>query len=157
MTKDEFKPLIVKLKWAYIKDKMFEEEGQINEWYSELLDLEQPTALKAVSNYIRTSRFQPTISDIRDEYNKLMEFKRAKTAEIWEIIDQQLSYWPNADKGKATKDLLAEILNKNSGSWDDKIRCAREIAWKIRSRVEHCEKAGEKLEPDIKDYLRTLL
>ena len=157
MTKDEFKPLIVKLKTAFIRDKFFEDTGQIDLWYEMLQDLNPKYAEQAVTNYIKKNRYQPTIADIRQEYTTIVDDIKARTKHIREILDLQISYWPNADKGRETWNLLAELLNKHGGDWSEKTNYARTIADQIFNHVRHCEETGEKLETDIKDYLRTLL
>lgn len=157
MTKEEFKPLVYKMKTAFVRDGFFEDVGQIDLWYEMLRDLKPKYAAEAVDNYIRQNRYQPTIADIREEYKVIVDDIKAKTANIREIIDAQLSYYPNVDKGKETWDLIAVLLNKHGGDWAEKTRYAKVLADKIFDHVRHCEETDEPLEPDVKDYLRTLL
>ena len=157
MTKDEFKPLVYKMKTAFVRDGFFEDIGQIDLWYEMLSDLKPKYAAQAVDNYIKKNRYQPTIADIRQEYATIVDDIKARTKHIREILDLQISYWPDVDKGRETWSLLAELLNKHGGDWSEKTNYARTIADQIFNHVRHCEETGEQLESDIKDYLRTLL
>lgn len=157
MTAEEFANLVKKLKSAFVRDNFFEDPDQIDLWYEMLRDLKPKYAAEAVDNYIRQNRYQPTIADIREEYKVIVDDIKAKTNNIREIIDVQLSYYPNVDKGKETWDLIAVLLNEHGGDWEEKTRYAKVLADKIFDHVRHCEETGEPLEPDVKDYLRTLL
>ena len=157
MTKEEFKPLIYELKTAYVRDKFFDDFHQINLWYEKLSDLDAKYAALAVDAYIKKSRYQPTIADIRDEYTAILKDAMSKSKDIKEILDAQLSYYPDADNGKDTWDILEKIVIANGSNWEEKTAYARKLADQIRDHVRHCEETGETLEPDVKDYLRTLL
>lgn len=157
MTKEEFKPLIYELKTAYIRDKFFDDFHQINLWYEKLSDLNPKYAAQAVDAYIKKGKYQPTIADIRDEYKTILEDAMAKSKGIMDILDAQLSYYPDADKSKETWDILEHIISAHGSNWEEKTAYARKLADQIRDHVRHCEETGERLEPDVKDYLRTLL
>lgn len=157
MTPSEFEVIAFDLKKAYKRDGFLSSDEDMDFWYRMLKDLKPKYAAEAVDNYIRQNRYQPTIADIREEYKVIVDDVKAKTNNIREIIDVQLSYYPNVDKGKETWDLIAVLLNKHGGDWAEKTRYAKVLADKIFDHVRHCEETGEQLEPDVKDYLRTLL
>lgn len=158
MKPNEFNEIAIKLRRAYKRDGFLSDDADMDFWYEMLSDLNPKYAAQAVTNYIRNNRFQPTIADIRHEHDLIVEDIRAKTQNLKEILDVQLSYWPNVDKGKETWSLLAELINKHGGrDWTRRTNYARQLADEIFKHVRHCEETGEKLESDIKDYLRTLL
>lgn len=157
MTPSEFEVIAFDLKKAYRRDGFLNSDEDMDFWYRMLKDLNPKYAAQAVDNYIRKNRYQPTIADIRDEYKAIVDDIKARTKDIKEILDVQLSYWPYVDKGKETWDLIAKLINSHANGWDEKRAYAKALAGEIFNHVRHCEETGEKLETDVKDYLRTLL
>lgn len=68
MTKDEFFTIANKLKAAYSREA-FQEQYTFQLWYECLQDLDAKWVDAAVIDLIKTMRYCPRISDIREKYN----------------------------------------------------------------------------------------
>lgn len=95
MTKDEFRPIVKKLKIAYRRDGFFSDEDMIDLWYERLGKAEPEYLAKAVDNYIDKNSFQPTIADIIAEYKAIKDGISAVNARLREIYDRTRGVYPN--------------------------------------------------------------
>ena len=68
MTKAEFFPIANKLKAAYPR-QAFVEQYMFDAWFECLEDLEAEYVNKAVVDLIKTMKYLPSISEIREKYS----------------------------------------------------------------------------------------
>lgn len=66
MNSQEFSTIASILKKAYGSDKVMPDQEAINVWYGFLKDIDYRTMKVAVSEHIATSRFAPSISELRE-------------------------------------------------------------------------------------------
>lgn len=90
MTKEETLKILTVLKSAYptfYRDSNSEElSGVINLWYQHLSDLDYERVEKAVSYYISTEKFAPSIAGIRETIYKMFADNRLSTSEAWKLV-----------------------------------------------------------------------
>ena len=142
MTREEFKPMAKTLKIAYQKDNFLSDKDSLNLWYYMLKDLDAKVVFDAVSKYIKTKTFQPTIADIRnlceEELNKYSKCR----SEMREIFDYTRGFYPAYCQ--IEKDTM-EYWNKMTAAdtWEDRITKARWLSNKIIDYVHMCELTGK--------------
>lgn len=66
MTKDEFSKIATALKAVYTDPKFLPDTNAISVWYGFLKDLSNAQCQAAISKYVATRKFPPTIADIRE-------------------------------------------------------------------------------------------
>ena len=95
MTKVNFKKIVRELELAYIRDNFFKESGQIDLWYEMLGDVNEEILRSAIRNYIAKNVFQPTIADIKSEYNKIVDEYNTIKYQLKEIYDRTRGTYPD--------------------------------------------------------------
>lgn len=66
MTKGEFVKIADAIKTFYPTDKLLPNKEAMQLWYQELQDLPYEIAMVAVRKHVNTSRFPPTVADLRE-------------------------------------------------------------------------------------------
>ena len=99
ITMDDFKVIVKILKAAYPRDNFIPNEYTFNLWYKALQDIQYPTLNKAVTNYIMTNKFPPTIADIRSLSYRLTNRPDMMSSAAWNQLLRALrqSYSPDAE------------------------------------------------------------
>ena len=99
ITMDDFKVIVKILKAAYPRDNFIPNEYTFNLWYKALQDIQYPTLNKAVTNYIMTNKFPPTIADIRSLSYRLTTQPDMLASAAWNQLIRALrqSYSPDAE------------------------------------------------------------
>ena len=95
MTKEEFKPIARTLKHAYRREDFFNDTAILETWLRLLEDLDADILQKAVDNYIREAKYQPTIADIRTEYAKIIKEQSEIKMRLMEIYDRTRGIYPD--------------------------------------------------------------
>lgn len=95
MTKDELKPILKKLKFAYQRESFLAEQEALDLWLERLGDCKKEILEVAVGNYIDKNTYQPTIADIRAEYKKIVEAREHIKAQLREIYDRTRGTYPD--------------------------------------------------------------
>ena len=88
MTFEEFKAIAKTLNAIY-EDKgalMFETKEKMLAWYACLKDLDYEILSKAVKNHMLTSKFKPTIPELREAYARLVLPQYPTAQEAWAIV-----------------------------------------------------------------------
>lgn len=86
MTKEEFGRMVKIIRTAYPREDFVAGQEAFNLWYGHLKDLKYMVAEKAVDRYIDTSRYAPTIADIRTTYEEV----RAELRNQLHLVKQEL-------------------------------------------------------------------
>ena len=76
-------------------------------WYDALSDLDFETTKKAVINHVKNSKFPPTVADIRESYNVLIQEKKKLLHRMDELFEEMRNYYPNGSEDKDAKIYLA--------------------------------------------------
>ena len=99
ITVDDFKVIVKILKAAYPRDNFIPNNYTFGLWYKALQDIQYPTLNKAVTNYIMTNKFPPTIADIRSLSYRLTNRPDMLSSAAWNQLIRALrqSYSPDAE------------------------------------------------------------
>lgn len=86
MTKQEFLPIAKGMKSMYSAQHFLEDNTAIEMWYKLLADLDAQLVSAAVQQHICTSRFPPTVADIREACSKVTTVDRKDWLEGWREV-----------------------------------------------------------------------
>ena len=91
MNKKEFKEIIENIKGVYL-DKFPEINGRARDiWYECLEDLDFCRTKKAVTNYAKSNKYPPAISDIREQHQLLLEdeIRNAPKPNRFDVLEKE--------------------------------------------------------------------
>ena len=110
LSEEEFLTIATKINQVYRDKQPITKQG-INIWYDLLSDLDAKTLNLAVSNYIKSNKYPPTIADLRNEYQLIIDKIARINNELKDIYNRTSGIYPdmylNADENtrkKAAKD-----------------------------------------------------
>lgn len=152
MTKEEFKTIAKSLELAYRRDQFFTEKAMLDEWLRLLSDLDATILAKAVDNYIQSSKYQPTIADIRGEYQKIIDHKREIYRELHEIYDRTRGIYPNSTDDAETKQAWWDLVKQKPE--EERIAYARRIENITNQYVLMVERSDRETIPTITEFFR---
>ena len=87
---DDFKVIAKILVTAYPAKNFLGDEYSLGLWYKALQDIPYPILNKAVTNYVMTSRYPPTIADIRELSYKLSNAPEMLGSSAWNQLIRAL-------------------------------------------------------------------
>ena len=106
-------------------------------WYEALSDLDFATTKKAVINHVKNSKFPPTVADIRESYNVLIQEKKKLSHRMDELFEEMRNYYPNGSEDKdAENAYLHLIVLKNP---KDRLEFATNLSRRVVEYVKDCE------------------
>lgn len=152
MTKDEFRPIIKKLKIAYRRENFFNDEDMIDLWYERLGDLKTAFLAEAVNNYIDANAYQPTIADIRAEYQKIEDHIRIINRELRTIYDRTVGTYPNSLDNKETQSTWWELIK--GYPLEERIAAAEEVERMTIDYIREVERSDRQEVPHITDFFK---
>lgn len=148
MTKDEFKPIAQKLRKIYTRDNFLADKETFDLWYEYLSDLETRAVERVVDDYIKTNSYQPTIADIRNGYQVLLDGYNALLKDVKNEFELANSYYPKPDN--TAYDLFLEKIKKNpQREWRSRARA-------FKNKTDEYVRQGEinRMEfPSFRDYI----
>ena len=162
MTKDEFRPIVKKLKIAYRRDGFFSDEDMIDLWYERLGNTKPEYLIKAVDNYIDKNTFQPTIADIIAEYKAITDGISAVNARLMEIYDRTRGIYPNLLlNGSEEEKKSAELEARNAWTslimkkpFHERIAYAERIEQITIKYVKMIEDSGRNVIPTLEEFFK---
>ena len=86
MTFEEFSRLGMAIKEFYPSEKVLQTDEAIKLWFQQLKDLDYKFASVALSKYVATNKWPPTIADIRENYLDVTQGKTIDWGEGWEEV-----------------------------------------------------------------------
>ena len=90
MNVEEFKLLVKGLKAAYPSQNFLPDDYSMKLWYSLLKDVDYALAEAAAYKHICTSRFPPTIADLRAQCTQVTEEKPKTWLDGWSIVQKMI-------------------------------------------------------------------
>ena len=93
MNVEEFKLLVKGLKAAYPSQNFLPDDYSMKLWYSLLKDVDYALAEAAAYKHICTSRFPPTIADLRAQCTQVTEEKPKTWLDGWSIVQKMIGRW----------------------------------------------------------------
>ncbi len=93
MEREEFKILVKAMKAVYAQPTFIPDQDAFNVWYALLQDLTYEQANLAVQKYMITEKFPPTIADIRQKANEIVQpdVEILTELEAWSLVRKALS------------------------------------------------------------------
>ena len=86
MTYDEFKILAKGMKAVYTQPTFLPDAAAFNIWYQLLQDIDYKIANAAIQKYMLTSKFPPTIADIREQAASVVSGEKPLWSDGWEEV-----------------------------------------------------------------------
>ena len=86
MTYDEFKILAKGMKAVYMQPTFLPDAAAFNIWYQLLQDIDYKIANAAIQKYMLTSKFPPTIADIREQAASVVSGEKPLWSDGWEEV-----------------------------------------------------------------------
>lgn len=162
MKKSETTKLIAKLMTVYPSFKfgtnIFTGEENtlvevVNVWHEMLGDMDYSDADAALNICIKQCKFVPTVADIREQYENIVEDRLREQAAIKNEYDHCRSYYPGSGPLDYGWPEFQERLKKAKPN--RMVDAARYLSNKIVSYVHECEKNGENPK-DLAECIRTI-
>lgn len=148
MTKEEWGKIVKKICDFYPRYDFMDKQDVFDAWYSLLEDLEYPATVRAVENYVKGHQYPPTIADIRQEYQVLLDGYNALLKDVKNEFELANSYYPKPDD--TAYDLFLEKIKKNpQREWRSRARA-------FKNKTDEYVRQGEinRMEfPSFRDYI----
>lgn len=159
MTFKEFAIITDAIKTYYPKDNMFPTEQAMGLWYDALKDLDYKMAEMQIKKHISTSKYPPTIADIRECLNDFAEEKVLDTSQAWEVVLKALE--TTDENGNASKHFLElpEYIQRAVGGKIQFLEMANEPRirgmekanfMKVYPKIAEEERKNRMLQPEIR-------
>ena len=99
MTREEFAKITLTIKSCYQKEtNLFQSEQVIRLWYEHLKDLDYVTLQVALSVWIDTSKWSPSIADLREMCIKIQDNTPDDWSESWEKVMHAITVYGRDNK-----------------------------------------------------------
>lgn len=106
-------------------------------WYEGLSDLNFSIAKKAVVNHIKTSKFPPTVADIREQYTKYKDRQKEYVNALDNIFKEIKESYPNGDMNSRASSYYYQWLCDIEPSV--RLEKANKLKNKVIAYVKGCE------------------
>lgn len=99
MTREEFAKITMAIKSCYQKEtNLFANEQIVKIWYEHLKDLDYMTLQVALSAWIDTNKWSPSIADLREMCTKICDGTPSDWSEAWEKVMYAISVYGRNNK-----------------------------------------------------------
>lgn len=132
----------------------FEKLGDlaIEMWFECFSDLEYRIARQAIVNHAKSSKFPPTVADIREQYELLISKAKQKALELERVFLEMQGFYPN---GKEDKEALSVFVKHISNTnCETQLKRAREIKCAVIDYVKRCENGEEEFNMSLSECIR---
>jgi hypothetical protein len=117
MTEKEFSILVKAMKAVYGSPQFIPDKYAFQVWYSLLKDLDYKTVNVAIQRHMTTSRYPPTIADIREQCSNIVDEQEPDVLEAWSLVSKAKRNGIYGAKEEFEK--LPEAVKKAVGSSDN--------------------------------------
>ena len=90
MDREEFRTLVKGMKAVYTDPKFIADKDAFDVWFQLLKDLDYEKAGMAVQKHMMSSRFPPTIADVREQYACITQPQELNEMEAWSLVSSAL-------------------------------------------------------------------
>ena len=99
MTREEFAKITMAIKSCYQKEtNLFANEQIVKIWYEHLKDLDYMTLQVALSAWIDTNKWSPSIADLREMCTKICDGTPSDWSEAWEKVMYAITVYGRNNK-----------------------------------------------------------
>lgn len=165
MTHDEFKLLAKGLKAAYPSQNFLPDDYSMRLWYTLLKDVDYTLASAAAYKHMCSSRFPPTIADLREQCSQVTQPKPKSWLDGWGVVQKLIGKYGFYRQREALAELdefdpLAASVVERLG-W--RSLCMSESPTVDRANFRQCyeavqtrERENDKLPPAVSSRLQEL-
>lgn len=93
MTKEEFGRIAAYMRGAYSGKNFLPDKASVAVWYEELKDLDAETLFLAVKKHTATSKFPPSIAELREAAAEITHGEVPEWADGWEEVRQAMRFY----------------------------------------------------------------
>lgn len=105
MSFEQFKVLVKGLKSAYTRENFLPDEYSVKVWYKALMDIPYEVANAAAQEHIMTSKYAPSIAEIRTLAVQIVNGKAQTWGESWEKACKAIQKYGAWNEKKALESL----------------------------------------------------
>ena len=111
MTRDEFKTLVKGMKAVYTQPTFIPDSDAFNVWYSLLKDLDYMVAQVSIQKFMLTSKFPPTIADIRELSASVTIGEKPEWSDGWREVTMAIRKY-GSYREKEALDSMSDITRQ---------------------------------------------
>ena len=159
MTIDEFRVLAKGMKAVYPQPNFLPDMDAVNVWYELLKDIDYQVANMAIQMHAQSSKFPPTVAEIREASAKLVNGEDKDWSEAWEEACKAMSRFGRDRKSEAYKTLdertrrVIDRLGYRNLCMSENIGVDRANFRSIYETIAQRDKEINKLSPQIQTLL----
>ena len=159
MTIDEFRVLAKGMKAVYPQPNFLPDMDAVNVWYELLKDIDYQVANMAIQMHAQSSKFPPTVAEIREASAKLVNGEDKDWSEAWEEACRAMSRFGRDRKSEAYKTLdertrrVIDRLGYRNLCMSENIGVDRANFRSIYETIAQRDKEINKLSPQIQTLL----
>ena len=115
MTIDEFRVLAKGMKAVYPQTNFLPDMDAVNVWYELLKDIDYQVANMAIQMHAQSSKFPPTVAEIRESASKIVHGEVKDWSKAWEEACKAMSRFGRDRKAEAYEtldDLTREVIDR---------------------------------------------
>lgn len=116
MTSKEFAQLASAIKTFFPRDNVLPTPEAMGLWFDMLKDLDYASASMALKNHVASSRFAPTVADIREKATALSKPQELNEMEAWALVSKALrnSAYHNVEEFEKLPPLVQKAVGQPS-------------------------------------------
>lgn len=137
MNKQEFARLAMVIKTAYPKDNLIPSKEAMSIWYQMLSDIPYNIAEIALQKWISTSKWAPTIADIREYSAEISSGTEQTWGEAWHEVTTAISKYGYMNEDRAMKS-MSPLTRKTVQTIGYQILCTSENIAVERANFRKC-------------------
>ena len=117
MTKQEFALLTSALKTYYPREKLLPNPQAMELWFNQLKDIPYKVAETALNKWVATNKWSPSIADIREQANEIVNGVIPDWGNGWEQVEHAIRYFGiyNATRAMESLDDITRETVKRLG------------------------------------------
>ena len=159
MTIDEFRVLAKGMKAVYPQPNFLPDMDAVNVWYELLKDIDYQVANMAIQMHAQSSKFPPTVAEIRESASKIVHGETKDWSKAWEEACRAMSRFGRDRKAEAYKTLdertrrVIDRLGYRNLCMSENIGVDRANFRSIYETIAQRDKEINKLSPQIQTLL----
>lgn len=159
MTIDEFRVLAKGMKAVYPQPNFLPDMDAVNVWYELLKDIDYQVANMAIQMHAQSSKFPPTVAEIRESASKIVHGEVKDWSKAWEEACRAMSRFGRDRKSEAYKTLdertrrVIDRLGYRNLCMSENIGVDRANFRSIYETIAQRDKEINKLSPQIQTLL----
>ena len=159
MTIDEFRVLAKGMKAVYPQPNFLPDMDAVNVWYELLKDIDYQVANMAIQMHAQSSKFPPTVAEIRESASKIVHGEVKDWSKAWEEACKAMSRFGRDRKSEAYKTLdertrrVIDRLGYRNLCMSENIGVDRANFRSIYETIAQRDKEINKLSPQIQTLL----